>query len=141
MFGIGHNGGPPLDDALGTGLKWGLRARLLTGVGTFLGVMWPTPLNQGETVPTPPSFPTNPSQLQHIFRDTEGHFANDTPENRAQIQMTVNQADFSHIDSHGNSIYGGLNGDGSQTWVSVRNGIVQNAGENPTPEDLTKRFP
>jgi len=103
--------------------------------------MAPQPLNEGEALPSPASFPTNPSQLQHIFRDAPGHYAEDTPENRAQIQMAINQADFSHVDQFGNSIYGGLNSNGTQTWVSVQGGTIQNAGVNPTPQDLTQRFP
>lgn len=57
-----------------------------------------------------------------------------TPENRDQIQDAVNEENFRDTDEYGNQQYFEENEDGSQTWVTVRDGVIQNAGVNAPGE-------
>ena len=68
-----------------------------------------------------------------MFGNREGHLP-DTPSNRRLIQDLAND-DSCRLgeDKWGNEWYARINADGSQTWVSVRNGVIQNCGENSTP--------
>ncbi|MDX1919351.1 MAG: hypothetical protein SFU25_01290 [Candidatus Caenarcaniphilales bacterium] len=74
------------------------------------------------------NFPGNPSQIGHIFRSR--HNITDTPETRIEIQSVVNQRNYLGADIQGNSWYARINQNGTQTWVSVMNGTIQNAGIN-----------
>ena len=79
------------------------------------------------------TLPSGRSQLNHMFGNREGHLP-DTAESRALIINLVNDQDcYIGTDRRGNEWYARTNPDGSQTWASVRNGIVQNCGENSTP--------
>ena len=83
-----------------------------------------------------PVFPPGPSQTRHIFRKAEGHFPDDTAENRSLILKTVCNNSFRGYDK-GNSVYSVLVGKGrykgKEIWVYVRNGVIQNAGINDIP--------
>ena len=58
----------------------------------------------------------------------------DTNENRNLITKTANDPNnFDGIDKYGNQWYSKIQTDGSQIWVIVRKGIIQNAGKNITP--------
>ena len=82
--------------------------------------------------------PPNDPQIKHIFRNDEGHLP-DTPENRKLVQKLANSPDcYLGNDKFGNCWYSKLNSDGSQLWVQVRNGIIQNAGKNLTPKVWNK---
>jgi hypothetical protein len=77
--------------------------------------------------------PENSSQQKHIFRDAAGHLA-DTSANRRIILDVANDPDnFLGTDIRGNNWYAKTRRDGSQIWVRVRNGIVDNAGMNTNP--------
>ena len=79
------------------------------------------------------NFPENESQLKHIFRNKEGHFL-DTSENRETVLDVANNRDnYLGVDSRGNDWYARIESDGSQTWVRVRNNVIDNAGSNTTP--------
>lgn len=79
-------------------------------------------------------FPTEDSQLQHIFRDAPGHFANDTPANRGLITGTLSDpANYVGTDAYGNEIYTQPLPDGRQVWVQIRGDVIQNAGINDVP--------
>jgi hypothetical protein len=84
-------------------------------------------------------FPDKPSQLSHIFRDAPGHYRVDSPAARAEINRALGP--YSHTDNFGNKIYSSINPGVTQTWVQVRNGVIQNAGVNPAPMNMTKKFP
>ncbi|MDR0298972.1 MAG: hypothetical protein LBI13_02665 [Streptococcaceae bacterium] len=75
--------------------------------------------------------PSGEAQIQHIFDDRAGHLS-DTPENRELLENTAGSPDnFSGgPDSYGNNWYSKINSDGSQTWVTTRNGVIQNGGVN-----------
>ena len=77
--------------------------------------------------------PPNDAQLKHIFRNSEGHLTY-TPENLKLIETVVNNPAYNYgTDARGLTWYSKINSDGSQTWASVRNGVVQNAGKNSSP--------
>ena len=77
--------------------------------------------------------PDNDAQLKHIFRDAEGHLP-DSPENRKLLQELANDKS-AHMgkDSRGLDWHVRMNADGSQTWVSSINGVIQNDGVNNPP--------
>lgn len=77
--------------------------------------------------------PTKTAQLKHIFREARGHLL-DTPENRKLITETANELEnYLGTDKYGNENYAKILPDGSQIWVMVRNGTIQNAGKNLKP--------
>jgi filamentous hemagglutinin len=80
-----------------------------------------------------PRFPENESQTKHIFGDREGHLP-DTPANRALLRATAsNPQNFLGTDRFGNQWFAELNGDGTQIWVRVRGGVINNGGLNQVP--------
>ena len=82
-------------------------------------------------------FPENPGQLGHIFKPS--HNLIDTVANRQLIiDVANNPASRQGIDRFGNVWSAATQVDGTQVWVSTRNGIIQNAGVNISPETFTK---
>jgi hypothetical protein len=85
-----------------------------------------------------PSAPSFRSDTSHIFRQARGHFAQDTPANRAVIQgaikpqnlrSTVTLPDGSTLEKYFVTLPGGR-----QAWAEVRNGNeITNGGINQTP--------
>ena len=74
-------------------------------------------------------FPTQPSQLKHMFRKSDGHLI-DTPRNRSKIKkMTENKRYYKGPDKDGNDCYS-KRVLGGQYWATTRNGIIQNCGFN-----------
>ena len=79
------------------------------------------------------SLPTDRSQLDHIFDERKGHLP-DTPRNRQRLMELANDESCRlGKDKYGNIWYARTEQDGSQTWVSVRNGIIQEGSSNKTP--------
>jgi hypothetical protein len=73
-------------------------------------------------------------RTDHIFRNEEGHFKNDTPANRALIEEAANNRNaFQGTDVFGNDRYAQMNQNGTQTWAIVRDGKIINGGINLTP--------
>jgi hypothetical protein len=79
------------------------------------------------------TFPPNNSQTEHIFRDKTGHLTEDTPTNRALVVNTVQTQNYQRTDKFGNDWYARLLNNGTEVWVKVRNGVIQDAGLNQTP--------
>lgn len=77
--------------------------------------------------------PENDSQLKHIFRKSRGHLE-DSPGNRKALLELANDMKC-HVgkDIRGNDWHVKELGDGSQLWVSVRDGIIQDGGLNRPP--------
>ena len=74
------------------------------------------------------------SRIGHIFRDAEGHFAEDTEVNRRALIDTANRpVNFVGADRFGNAWFIETRSDGSQVWVQVRDGKITNGGINPAP--------
>jgi RHS repeat-associated protein len=133
----GDNGGPPLKDEEGgkgiLGRLFGFLGRLARApllLATPSAAQAPAP--GGGSRPAP-LFPANPSQLKHIFRNEPGHYAKDTPANRGSLINTASHGQPVRADNHGNQFFRTLNSDGTETWVQVRNGVIQNGGLNATP--------
>ncbi len=73
----------------------------------------------------------------HIFRDEEGHFKNDTLENRNLLLKTASdKANYLGTDEFGNEWYGKVTDDGKQIWAQVRNGEIRNGELNETPKSF-----
>lgn len=84
------------------------------------------------------NFPDNSSQVNHIFRDAEGHLAEDTFENRQLLLSTVLPENAIRTDQFGNDWYARVLDDGTEAWVSVRNNIIQNGGVNQVPRHIMR---
>lgn len=81
----------------------------------------------------PNTFPPDRSQTDHMFGEREGHLP-DTPANRRLIEDLANDDSCKlGSDKWGKEWYARMNPDGTQTWVSVRDGVIQDCGENTTP--------
>lgn len=83
-------------------------------------------------------FHEDPGQLQHIFRDDLGHLLEDTVENRNVLLDTASRNNFIKTDEHGNQWFARLLDDGTEAWVSVKNGIIQNGGVNEVPRYISR---
>ncbi|CCB90116.1 ankyrin repeat domain-containing protein [Simkania negevensis] len=82
-----------------------------------------------------PKFPDNPNRWGHIFKSTSGHFKNDTPENRAYIELAVESPDNKvGVKSSGVEIYLKTMPDGTQSWAEVWGGQIINGGKNNFPK-------
>lgn len=82
--------------------------------------------------------PFEEGQTKHIFRNGEGHVA-DTPENRKMLSDTV-KGDSLGKDKFGNEWFTKMRPDGTQSWVKVRNGKIDNGGVNRKPLTAKKSW-
>lgn len=83
--------------------------------------------------------PESDSQIKHIFRNAKGHLE-DTPENRKLLLDLANNTEYhAGKDSRGNEWHFKNLDDGSQIWVSIRNGVIQNGGINNPPHSWDDR--
>jgi RHS repeat-associated protein len=71
--------------------------------------------------------------LEHIFRDSAGHFAEDTTENRALVQSAVKPGNYVRTGGGGEQLFRETLPDGTQVWAKVYDGKVTNGGLNQTP--------
>ena len=73
---------------------------------------------------------------KHIFRDKEGHFKSDTPENRKIIEDMVNNRNnrLGHASKYEKDVYAKITSEGKQIWAEVRNGQIRHAGINEVPK-------
>jgi hypothetical protein len=75
--------------------------------------------------------------LPHIFKATEGHFAQDTAEARELIQTTVTAANLVG-NRYGNAVYARTLETGIQIWAWVRDGTIREAGYNQVPRSISE---
>lgn len=85
--------------------------------------------------------PKNVGQLEHMFREKEGHLPN-TKENQAIILKMVNTKE-NYIGTSKNEYaelewYAQILDNGNQLWASVRNGRVENCGINKEARSFDK---
>jgi filamentous hemagglutinin len=74
------------------------------------------------------------SRIDHIFRQAEGHFGEDTSINRQTlIDVASRPPNLLGTDPFGNAWYAQTLADGRQVWVQVRDGRITNGGINLTP--------
>lgn len=73
------------------------------------------------------------SAAEHIFRDAEGHLAEDTPENRALIESAVKPENYVRTGGEGDVLYRETLSIGTQAWAKVFNGAITNGGLNQVP--------
>jgi RHS repeat-associated protein len=69
----------------------------------------------------------------HIFRDAEGHLAEDTPENRALIENVVKPSNYVRTGAGGEDLYRETLPNGTQVWAKVFRGSITNGGLNDVP--------
>ena len=83
--------------------------------------------------------PKDDSQLKHIFRKARGHLE-DSLQNRQKIMDLANDPKcFGGKDRRGLDWYFRILEDGSQLWVTTRNGIIQDGGLNNPPHIWDER--
>lgn len=76
------------------------------------------------------------NRVGHIFRNKSGHLP-DTPENRKLLEGLANDSTKSlGKDARGNEWCASTRADGTQVWVSIRNGEITNGGVNATPRSF-----
>ncbi|ANI89334.1 hypothetical protein A9P82_08535 [Arachidicoccus ginsenosidimutans] len=76
----------------------------------------------------------------HIFRDKDGHFKDDTKENRSELENTANNPKNKlGTDKYGNDWYAKTREDGKQVWARVRNGKITNGGINDIPKSYNNQ--
>ena len=89
--------------------------------------------NVPDELQTKVKLPNNDAQLKHIFRNEEGHLT-DTPENRRLIEELANDiGTHAGKDIQGNDWNIRYLEDGSQLWVTSKDGMIQNGGLNRPP--------
>jgi hypothetical protein len=78
--------------------------------------------------------------VDHIVRDAEGHFREDTDVNRRLLIDTASKrTNFLGVDSVGNEWYAETLADGRQVWARVRDGKIVNGGINRIPRERLPR--
>lgn len=78
---------------------------------------------------TPPPITERTDKLAHIFRDSEGHFLEDTPANREYILAAVSDpANKVGENKFGREIYCKVRLDGRRAWAHVEKGFIVNGG-------------
>ncbi|HVE84847.1 MAG TPA: hypothetical protein VND93_18450 [Myxococcales bacterium] len=71
--------------------------------------------------------------IQHIFRDSPGHFVEDTAEARELIQTTITEGNFVGLREGVLRVYQRLLDTGVQIWVYVKDGTIRDGGQNLVP--------
>lgn len=87
----------------------------------------------GNNSPDEVKLPQDPSQLDHIFGNREGHLP-DTPGNRdALVNLANDNSNLWGKDKYGNNWNVKQTSDGGQLWVRHRNGVINEGGKNNPP--------
>jgi filamentous hemagglutinin len=74
------------------------------------------------------------ARAAHIFRDTTGHLAEDTEDNRALLERVANDPDAQlGTDKYGNLWAARTQTDGTQIWTQSRGGAIMHGGVNAIP--------
>lgn len=99
----------------------------------YTGTYGDNPDNIPEELKGTVRLPKNDSQIKHILREDEGHLP-DTPENRRLLVEWANDRSM-HVgkDNRGVDWHASLNKDGTQNWVSHRDGVISDGGVNKIP--------
>lgn len=79
--------------------------------------------------------PKDDSQLKHIFSDRPGHLP-DTEKNRELLtNLAQDKSKFMGKDKYGNSWNVEVTSSGKQNWVSYKNNVINNGGQNKKPRE------
>ncbi len=82
----------------------------------------------------PPTFPTDKTTLNHIFKNAPGHFSKKTPETVAYIAQAVSDPrNYGGSTIWGAKYYFKMMNDGTQAWAMVKNGKIISGGFNWKP--------
>ncbi len=82
-------------------------------------------------------FPPNKAQYGHIMANRDGHLP-DTPENRELLKEAGSNPENYVRNQNGKELYAQQQPDGTEIWVEVSNGVIQNGGVNKTPRYNTE---
>ncbi|HET8898844.1 MAG TPA: hypothetical protein VFN09_08760, partial [Rhodanobacteraceae bacterium] len=80
------------------------------------------------------AFPKNASQIGHIFRDAPGHLPDTAASRKLLSDVASNPSNKVGVDRFGNTWSASTRADGTQVWVSTRDGVIQNGGLNKVPK-------
>jgi len=87
-----------------------------------------------------PAVTIDEGRVRHIFRETRGHFADDTDQNRQiLVDVASNPANAVGVDEFGSVWFALILDDGRQVWALVRDDLILNGGINSTPKTLPPR--
>jgi hypothetical protein len=82
-----------------------------------------------------PPITIDENRARHIFRNADGHFAQDTAVNRQILIDAANRpGNFLGSDRFGNDWFAETRTDGTQIWVRLRGNKITNGGMNPAPK-------
>jgi len=80
-------------------------------------------------------FTENNSMLNHMFRNSDGHIALDTPENRSLVESIIkDKVNFFGKDKYGTGWFAKIMEDGTQVWAKVRGNVIRDGGINKIPK-------
>ncbi len=100
--------------------------------GSNLSIKLPSKTSYDSSPLEKSELPTSSSQLNHIFRNKEGHLPK-TAENMEKILKLANDPSaIRRKDAKGN-VWVTKEENGQQLWARIRNGIINNAGINKKP--------
>lgn len=90
-------------------------------------------INEGKTNVIPDTI----SQIDHIFREGDGHISF-SKENVKKLSNLINNDNNLVLekDKYGNSWYAKTNPDGTQSWGTVYGGKLRNGGVNSSPKEV-----
>ncbi|PWU15979.1 MAG: hypothetical protein C5B45_01510 [Chlamydiae bacterium] len=78
-----------------------------------------------------PVFAEKPGQRLHMFRKDDGHFSEDTPENRVYIRAAVSDPyNKEAVNNFGVELYSKIMPDGYRARAYVKNGLITNGGRD-----------
>ena len=77
--------------------------------------------------------PKDPSQLDHIFGNREGHLPDTLKNRKALVNLANDSSKSLGKDKYGNFWNAKETSDGGQLWVRHRNGVINEGGKNNTP--------
>jgi hypothetical protein len=81
-----------------------------------------------------PEITIDETKIGHMFRNSRGHFREDSAGNRRILIEVANRpANYRGTDRFDSEWFAETQADGTQVWVQVRSGKIVNGGLNVTP--------
>ncbi len=89
--------------------------------------------------PADNTFPGNPGQVQHIFRDSPGHLPDSAANRELLREVASDHSTTLGEDKFGNTWSAKTLPNGTQVWTETRNGVIINGGLNQTPRSFNQQ--
>lgn len=77
--------------------------------------------------------PQDRSQIDHIFRKSEGHLQNTVENQKILVDLANDKSKYIGTDIYGNNWNVNYNNSGEQIWVRYRNNVINEGGINKIP--------